>query len=429
MDRFGLIGISHRRASADELGTFSRKPASHLALLEHLGVDEILHLSTCNRVEVYWVSHDKLCAKRVLRDFANWVQPGCKDFTNRASEIGYAMNGDAVHRHLHSVLCGMKSLVLGDKQIVGQFRVALNAARADGTCGQWLGLLGDEALKSSRHIRNEVDYSRIPTSVPEVAAQILQKRLNGNGGRVTLLGSGEMSQIMAARLSGWKGVSLCFVNRTEEKARALAQDHGGSWQSLENFLATPDDFDHLVSATASPNPLVSASMLSKLPNSESERLVLDLGVPADTDPEISGLSGYSRMDVLEVSRQVRANEADAEVLDLAVRPHLNAAALRFKEKIFQRNLGPLARMIREAVEQRAEAETARWMKSSFAHMSDEDKELVTQFAVRLAEQTVQVPLIALKKSLRDMPMGEAILARMRKEGRRAARDSQEGADS
>jgi hypothetical protein len=59
-----------------------------------------------------------------------------------------------------------------------------------------------------------------------------------------------------------------------------------------------------------------------------------------------------------------------------------------------------------------------------SHLSQEDSQLFLAFAKRLAEQTVQVPLIALRQTLRELPMGEALLQRLRETGRRMAEEDQ-----
>jgi glutamyl-tRNA reductase len=166
-------------------------------------------------------------------------------------------------------------------------------------------------------------------------------------------------------------------------------------------------------------------MLQMLPASDRTRLLLDLGVPADTHISTCELPGFLRMDVIEISRRAETNEQEAKQLRNAVKPHLDKATLKFKERIFQRNLGPVANKLRQAVEERTQMEADRWLKSKLTHLHDSDKELFRQFAARLAEQTVQVPLIALKKALREMPMGETILAQLRREGRRAQQSAQE----
>jgi glutamyl-tRNA reductase len=161
-----------------------------------------------------------------------------------------------------------------------------------------------------------------------------------------------------------------------------------------------------------------------LPKQERERLVLDLGVPADTEPAIAELPGFTRLDVLEVGRRVEENQQVAEKLGREVRPFLREGSLSFREKIFRRNLGPIAQKLRESVEERAKNEVDRWLVTRLAHLSEEDSQLFVAFAKRLAEQTVQVPLIALRQSLRELPMGDALLERLRDTGRRMAKEEQ-----
>lgn len=422
MERFGLVGISHRRASAEEIGFFSKKPTQLEELRVALGVDELLLLSTCNRVEIYWVSHERKSPDHVLRAFATWMFPDSPELRALADSTCIAMSGDAVHRHLNALLCGLDSLVLGDEQVVGQFRNALIEAREQDVCGQWLGMLADEALKLSRRIREQVDYANMPTSVSEVAADVLRTQVHGEGGRVVLVGSGEMTTTLAARLAGWNGIELHFVNRTGAKAEELAKQFGGTWQELDQFQVWPKDFDYMVTATASTEPVVSASLCESLPPQERERLVLDLGVPADTEPAIAELPGFTRLDVLEVGRRVEENQQVAEKLGREVRPFLREGSLSFREKIFRRNLGPIAQKLRESVEERAKNEVDRWLVTRLAHLSEEDSQLFVAFAKRLAEQTVQVPLIALRQSLRELPMGDALLQRLRETGRRMAKE-------
>ena len=373
-----------------------------------------------------WVSHAMQAPDKILRAFGSWFaeqvgpQESAEEILELAEAAGFALSGNATHRHLNAMLCGLDSKVLGDEQIVGQFRDALQESREQGACEQWLGMLADEALKLSRRIRKQVDYSRLPTSVSEVAADILKKRLHGEGGRIVLVGSGEMTGDLASRMAGWYKVALHFVNRTVASAERLGREHGGTWQSLAEFQKNPLDFDHLVSATSAPDPVLGVAMMKRLPKQDQERLILDLGVPADSETAIALLPGFERLDVLEVGAQAEANEEVARSLRRRVRPMLREGGLHFREKIFRRHLSPIASRLRSSVEERARNEAARWAKSRLAHLDDADLALFQEFALRLADQTVQVPLVALRKTLREMPMGEMILQRLRSEGRRAA---------
>ncbi|MFK5956157.1 MAG: hypothetical protein QM477_06910 [Planctomycetota bacterium] len=422
MERFGVVGLTHHRASSEELGWFAEAPESLEEFRAALGVDEILHLRTCNRIETYWVSHEMCAPDRVLRAFGAWFgeKKAAESLPGLIDSVGFALSGNATHRHLNAMLCGLDSKVLGDDQIVGQFRSALQEARDQGVCKHWLSMLGEESVKLSRRVRKQVDYAQLPTSVAEVAAGILKKRVHGDPARITLVGSGEMVQELGQRLAGWKAVSLCFVNRTLASAEALADKHGGSFQSLQEFQSAPQDFDHLVTATASFAPIVSVECLQSLPQQSQERLVLDLGVPADTQSSIGAISGFHRLDVLEVGAEAETNQEEGRTLQRKIRPFLREGGLHFREKIFRRHLNPVAEKMRQSVEARARGEAGRWAKTKLAHLSPEDMALFEAFAVRLADLTVQVPLIALRNTLRELPMGDLILERLRAEGRKAA---------
>lgn len=424
MDRFGVVGISHRRSSVEEIGWFAKDPGSLPALREALGVDELIRLATCNRVELYYVSHEGISADHVLRRFAATLHPDAPEMHELADASGYAISGDPCLRHLDSLLAGLDSLVLGDEQIVGQFRQALTQAREAEVCGPWLGMLGDEALKFTRRLRKQVDYGRLPTSVPEVAADLIKARLQGRGGRAVLVGAGETIQLLATRVAGWQGVALHLVNRDGTKAEALAARHGGTAQSLDAFRAAPGDFEVLVAATAAMEPVIRAADLEGLAAPEHPRLLLDLGVPADLEPALGAMPGFDRRDLLEIGNAVERHQEVAEHIKRQVRPFLREATISFREKIFRRHITPIAENMRRAVEERAILEADRWEAAHLTHLSEEDRELFRAFALRLAEQTVQVPLVGLRKTLRELPMGELLIERMREAGREAAKKTQ-----
>jgi len=420
MERFGVVGISHRRSSVEEIGLFAKEPSSLEELRVALGVDEVVRLATCNRVELYYVSHDGLPADRVLRAFSAYLYPDSPAVQELADSAGYALSGDPCLRHLDSLLAGLDSLVLGDEQVVGQFRNALQTARDEQACGPWLGMLGDEALKFTRRLRKQVDYGRLPTSVPEVAAELMKQGLHGDGGRVVMVGAGETIQLLAARISSWNGVKLHFVNRSLDKAQDLAARHGGSAESLTAFRQQASSFDILVAATASHEPVLNLAHLAPVADASRHALLIDLGLPADIAPACGSLPGFVRHDVLEIGRAVERHQEVAERIKRQVRPFLREATLAFREKIFRRHITPIAKNMRQAVEARAMLEAERWADARLSHLSEDDRELFMAFARRLAEQTVQVPLVGLRKTLRELPMGDLLIERMREAGRQAA---------
>jgi glutamyl-tRNA reductase len=175
--------------------------------------------------------------------------------------------------------------------------------------------------------------------------------------------------------------------------------------------------------------LVSAKVLAQLPKQERERLILDLGVPADTEASIGELPGFKRYDVLDVGSEAETNQVAGRVLQRTIRPYLREGAIHFREKIFRKHLSPVADKLRQSIEERARSEASRWAKTKLAHLDPSDLALFEEFAVRLADLTVQVPLVALRNTLRELPMGDLILERLRQAGRLAAQEERDKASS
>ncbi|NQU48041.1 MAG: hypothetical protein HQ519_05295 [Planctomycetes bacterium] len=410
MEKFGLIGISHRRATAEEMGRVVEAFQAISALGRALGLDEFITLQTCNRVELYWHCSSLRSADQVLKEASRLLFPDCEADRDMMHSAGYALNGEAVAKHLFSVICGLDSVVFGDEQIVGQFRNSMNHAREIGECGGVLGLLGDAALKLSRRVRKQVDYSRLPSSVAEVAAQELRQAFQKHDQtRVVLIGAGEMIRMTAARLKGWHGADLTFVNRTKKSAQALADLHGGRALSLEEFQASPCDFDALVAAASVHDFLLTSGDLDHLGKTDCDRLLLDLGVPQNIDPAFGKMDGFEYLDVIELGRRVEASRREIELLVRQIRPLIRNGLQAFREKLFQKALAPVANELRKGVEARAELEVERWLKNHLSHLPMEDRDLVEQLGRRVANQSVQVPLTALRRSLRDLPMGEELI--------------------
>jgi len=410
MNRFGVIGISHRRATVEEIGLFTRSVKNTESVAHCLGVEECLVLSTCNRVEIYWANPRQSPADEILERFIQSDLGRENGIQELAETAAYALSGEAAVKHLFLALAGLDSLVLGDEQIMGQFRRALQTAQDHGHCRDLLRLLADDALKAAKHVRAATDFSKRPTSLAEVAVVQLRERLRGESEpTVLLLGGGDIVRATAARLKGWKGVQLIFVNRSLAGATSLAELHGGRAMTLQDYQTNPIDFNALVAATSAEQPVLHAADLAGLPQRAQPRLLLDLGVPADLDPSLGDDPRFLRRDVLELGRLAEDGRQEAENLIRNARPLLRERLSVFRERLFGWDLRPLARQLREDVHQRAQAELKRFFAGSLSHLNVEDRAEVQKLVERAAEKTVQVPLVAMRQSAREIPNGEGTL--------------------
>ena len=153
-----LAGLNHRTATIDIRERFSLlacgADAAHgqgrqvamLAADAGLPLQEMVVLSTCNRLEMYVVAQEAETGRAALSAYLAELYG--MDDAKLAGLLYTAQDGEAV-RHLMRVACGLDSLILGEPQILGQVAEACRAAHAAGSQGPLLSHLFHVALHLS----------------------------------------------------------------------------------------------------------------------------------------------------------------------------------------------------------------------------------------------------------------------------------------
>ncbi len=394
-DRLVLVATSYRRVGLGRLGAFvlpADDVAARQGLRAALGADELVYLATCNRVECY-----ALLAREATAAALEEAGAGARAFfAARGASLApgpaaaggleplLVLGGADAARHLLRVASGLDSLVLGETEIAGQARRAVEHARAAGLAGPGLARLFEAAQACGRRVRAETGLARASVSAATIAAQKVKKHFGAAGPGVTVfVGTGEMTRKVARALDGTPGERL-FVNRTLAKAEELARRHGGRALSLEAFVAAPPPWVDLVfAATGATEPVVPAAALR--PALEARRragagrplIVVDLGLPRDVDPALDAEEGVVVCSMEHVGHAARAAEAAAADALAAAEAVVAAEVERLvREDRFRTLAGASARAI---------------LDERLAHLSPTDREVILRFATGLAARMARQP--------------------------------------
>src|SRR5688572_30023240 len=196
------------------------------------GLKEGVLLSTCNRVELIATAdaHEQAVAG-TMAYFNQRVAP------DKIDPSVYRHHGRDAARHLFRVASGLDSMVLGEPQILGQVKDAFATAQALGTVGGLLGRSFERGFGVAKRIRSETALASGNVSVSSIACDLAEKIFGDLAGRrILLVGAGKMSEVAARSLTA-RGAQLYVVNRSPERAQALAAACGGTPKPLE-ALAT-----------------------------------------------------------------------------------------------------------------------------------------------------------------------------------------------
>lgn len=236
--------------------------------------------------------------------------------------------GEEAWTHLLAMAAGLESANLGDREIPGQVKDALQQARQVGVAGEEAQAAIEDVIREGQRLRARLGLADGSVSVATAALRHLTDGLP-EGAAVVLVGVGPMTQYLAERLPE-RGFQVAVANRTRSHAHHLADPLGLEVVDLAELQRDPGAFDALVTATAAPEPLFTLDAWQSLKRPTLR--ILDLALPPDSEPGLEQLPWVHRVDLnafLAQTATVRARRSEAAQ---KAEPILAGTALRLRRR-------------------------------------------------------------------------------------------------
>lgn len=416
MESIGLVGLTSREGGAAALAPFTLpKPerAARLArIASALGVAELLYLATCHRVELAFRFRDGE-PPRDLRRAVFGLLAGREPAPGEAERTLRGWLGEGAVEHLFLVACGLDSAELGEREIQGQLREALGAARAAGTAGVLLDRLTEEALRVAHEVHRATGLGAGRNSLAEIAADFLLERVHRTPSAVALIGVSPLVR-RAAEALGREGVEVLLVNRTVEHAAALAAELGlapdrGRVLSLDAFRAAPPAVEALLTATGAPEAVLDRACLERLaarsPSGEPP-LVVDLAVPPDVEPATAAAAGLPRVGMDEIDTVALAGRQRRQVEAAEARARVDAALAELRERLAERMLAPVLARLAQRYRKTAVEGVERLAAREGLPLDAAGREALERWAETLARRFAHLP----SKGLRALAAEQGLAA-------------------
>ncbi len=390
-----LVGLNHRTAPVEvrERVSFTAEQARRAAdeLRARGLLEETLVLSTCNRSEVYGVPPE------ALHDSA----PGLSSFLSEFHSIRPdVLNGALYHhydreavRHLFRVSAGLDSMLLGEAEILGQVREAYRFAHEQGATGPVLNRLFQGALEVGKRVRTETELGTRPMSVAAAGVKLAERIFGKLVERSALvLGAGTISEQVLSTLRD-RGIAHLFVmNRSRERAEALAQQFGGRvlpWGEWDTALLKPDV---IVSSVGSEEPVLQRKVLEAAMSARGNRalFLMDLGMPRNIEAaaaDVYNVYVYNMDDLSDIVQQNRqARESEVPRAEAIVDDHVG--------KFLSWQAGVELVGLVEALRSRLREERAAFVRerlASMSHLSEADRAQMETLMDELLEKLLVEP--------------------------------------
>jgi glutamyl-tRNA reductase len=384
------LGISHHHAPLEVRERLYLADGHAAELASELASEggEAAVLSTCNRTEVYLAGADPERARAELERRSSLELVGV---------LARWDEGEAV-THLFRVTAGLDSLVPGESQILGQVRLAYEAARTSGSTGPLLNRLFEDALHAGKRVRSEAKLAELPESVAASAVELAARELGGlDGRRALLFGAGKMSELAARDLRA-RSAEVVVSSRTLESAQELAQRVDGRAAAFDAVAVELPDADLVISATRCPYPILHAEAVQP----RTKPLVLvDVAVPRDLDPAIGRLDGCTLFDIDALGEGLVGREEDVREAEAIVAEE----AARFAEWRRSRDAAGAIRALRRRADAIRAEELAR-ADARLAELSPRERETVETLTAQIVNKLLHAPTVRAKETgsepLRDL---------------------------
>ena len=401
-----VVGISWRTAPVavrEKLAFRDEEVAAALAELKREPpVAEAMLISTCNRVEIYGVAAPGAAADEVAA--------AVRGFLARSRGLGepelapvYHHAGAGAVRHVFRVAAALDSLVLGEAQILGQLKQSFGVAAGAGTIGPVLGRCLERAFGVAKRVRTQTAIARGAANVSSVAVELAIRVFGDLAGKTVLvLGAGKMSTLAARHLREAGVGEIVVTNRSPEKAERLAEEIDGiarPWEQLEALLASADV---VISSTGAREPILTRPLMKRVAKARRWRalMIVDIAVPRDADPAITGVDGVYLFDIDDLEKVVAQNLAErAKAADDAAKI-VDLEATQFEQWLVSQRVVPTIRALRAEFTRVAEAEAQRVVEQMRRkEMTAEQRdEAVRRLAQLVVNKLLHAPQTALKEA-------------------------------
>ncbi len=414
-----VLGVSHRTAPMSVLDAFAFDAPTIEQLRSRVCAGEyvmgVVVLATCNRVEII---ADVSGFHGGLADLGSaLVDMTPFDWKELAGHLFVRFETEA-YEHLFELTTGLDSMAIGEAQILGQVRTALNEARTAGTLTGDLERAVSRALEIGKRAHSETALDTVSSSLLDTALFAAREHIGEiAGARALVVGAGAMSGLAVATLVRAGVSSLTVLNRTSERALRLIEHAEELAQQLGTDLTTSftelsedalvDAIRHsnlIVSVTGARGTVIGTDTVVKAMSSTSEphrRAFIDLAMPFDIEHSVADIPHVRLMGLEQLSMEFAQSNlaADSRAVDALaqVRALIRQAMNQVAADKAASKINPTVVALRKRASQIIEAEYTRLVNKLGDDVTENVQAEIRKSLNRTVDKILHNPTVRVKE--------------------------------
>lgn len=286
LNDFCVVGVNHWEATIEVRERFSLSDNQKNELIagaNREGIDSLFVISTCNRTEIF-AQH--ATTQELIRLLVTYSDASLDEFHT----YGFEQTGKDAVEHLFNVTVGLDSQILGDLQVVKQVKEGYELASEKNAVSGELHRLMQHVFRAHKRSRNETSLGEGAATTAYAAVQFAKKTFDTlQDKNILLVGTGKIGKVTCKNLVSLGAKKVTLVNRTRDRAEFVADRFNLDVADMEALPQQIAEADLVIVATGANEPVLTIEHMQPSISKSSFKVLLDLSVPRNIDPEIGSL--------------------------------------------------------------------------------------------------------------------------------------------
>lgn len=408
MQSYKVVTITHKTAKVNRLKDYlvssigdSDYPAERLKeLKDAFAIHELLYLNTCNRVTFFFTC-DKKIDNKFLKDLFQFINPDLnKELVNLHISKALVFEGEDAVKHFMGVAASLDSLVIGEREILGQIKTAYLNAKKHDLCGDDIRLAYQQAIVFAKKIHCDTRIGEKPISVVSLAFRTLLEQGISKDSNMLIIGAGQTNNLMANLLTKNDIKNVSVYNRSLRKAEDLAaRFKNGKGFALEQLANHHLQVDIILTCTGANYAVLTKDIFHKIVPANHPVTIVDLAVPQDVEQDIIDLPSVSYIDVASLEKKAKENLQFRKGELYKAETMLEEFLVGFSELHKERRLEKALADIPNEVKSIRDRALNSAFKKDIAALDPNSKEILEKVLNYMEEKYIALPFKASKKSL------------------------------
>ncbi len=394
MKELQVISMSHHQFPLETIGQFHIPDHILESKLQELkntiGCEELMFVSTCNRVEWIFTVDHYVCFGLTQKILDIFKQSDELDIPYIVQNCVRLTGEDAVNHALRTA-ASLNSAVIGEHEILGQMRAAYDYSLKQGLAGETLRILMKQCIKSSKQVFTETDLRRKPVSIVSIAWSAFQEQNIPTNSVIGLVGAGQIIGTFAKFLEDAGYTNIHVFNRSIENASEIANRFtNGVSHGINEFYSCPINPTAWVICTGSTEYLMNEKMIDEL--SFETKFIVDLAMPSNVHPSIKNKKDVGFFDMNSIQKITSENIAFREQALEQCEPIILSGLLEHKHMVQERKIELAMQNIPTTIKEIRDTAVGSVFHKELASLDEEAKATLDRILDYMEKKYISVPM-------------------------------------